>query len=251
MLNNIALVIPARIESQRLPRKMLMDISGKSVIRRTWERACKAEGFAGVYIATDSQDIIDHMQPLGAKMLRTSNKPQNGTERIGEALRMLPPKITGIINIQGDEPFLNPNVIEKIGKELAKGHDMVTAMCPFKNIAEMKEPSTVKVIFNKKIEAIYFSRAALPFYRDGRTAHPEKWPCQRHIGIYGYQKEFLKKYITLNETPLEAAEKLEQLRVIENGYKITLTQTEDSPKGIDTREDLRTARKLVLEGIHP
>jgi len=241
------IVIPARLDSSRLPKKVLLELKGKTVIQRVYEQCLKVKNIDGVYIATDSSEIEEVCRSFTNHIILTKSSHQSGTDRIGEAVAGIDCDI--IVNVQGDEPFIDPNLIE----ELVHSFDddqvyMASAMSKIENIKDLQDPNVVKVVVDTQNNAIYFSRAPIPFPRDHQeiiqlNEQLKKHNFFRHIGIYGYQKDFLAKYIKMDQTNLEKLEKLEQLRVIENGFKIKMIEAASSLIGIDTQEDYEEALK--------
>ena len=218
------IVIPARLDSTRLPKKVLLDLKGKTVIQRVYEQCLKVKNIDGVYIATYSTEIEGVCRSFTDHIILTKSSHQSGTDRIGEAVSGIDCDI--VVNVQGDEPFIYPNLIEELVHSF--DHDqvsMASAMSKIENIKDLQDPNVVKVVVDTQNNAIYFSRAPIPFPRDHQeiiysNEELKKHNFFRHIGIYGYQKDFLAKYIKMEQTNLEKLEKLEQLRVIENGFKI-------------------------------
>jgi len=241
------IVIPARLDSSRLPKKVLLDLKGKTVIQRVYEQCLKVKNIDGVYIATDSTEIEGVCRSFTDHIILTKSSHQSGTDRIGEAVVGIDCDI--VVNVQGDEPFIDPNLIEELVHSF--DHDqvsMASAMSKIENIKDLQDPNVVKVVVDTQNNAIYFSRAPIPFPRDHQeiiysNEELKKHNFFRHIGIYGYQKDFLAKYIKMEQTNLEKLEKLEQLRVIENGFKIKMIEAASSLIGIDTQEDYEEALK--------
>ena len=241
------IVIPARLDSSRLPKKVLLDLKGKTVIQRVYEQCLKVKNIDGVYIATDSTEIEGVCRSFTDHIILTKSSHQSGTDRIGEAVSGIDCDI--VVNVQGDEPFIDPNLIEELVHSF--DHDqvsMASAMSKIENIKDLQDPNVVKVVVDTQNNAIYFSRAPIPFPRDHQeiiysNEELKKHNFFRHIGIYGYQKDFLAKYIKMEQTNLEKLEKLEQLRVIENGFKIKMIEAATSLIGIDTQEDYEEALK--------
>ena len=241
------IVIPARLDSSRLPKKVLLDLKGKTVIQRVYEQCLKVKNIDGVYIATDSTEIEGVCRSFTDHIILTKSSHQSGTDRIGEAVVGIDCDI--VVNVQGDEPFIDPNLIEELVHSF--DHDqvsMASAMSKIENIKDLQDPNVVKVVVDTQNNAIYFSRAPIPFPRDHQeiiysNEELKKHNFFRHIGIYGYKKDFLAKYIEMDQTNLEKLEKLEQLRVIENGFKIKMIEAATSLVGIDTQEDYEEALK--------
>ena len=234
-------IIPARYASSRFPGKPLADIQGKSMVHRVYEQAKKSRILSDVIIATDSVRIEEHVKSFGGKVVMTSENHQSGTDRCFEAIT----KIRGgnfdvVVNIQGDEPFIHPEQIDKVCQVFSSGDiQIATLVKRIENLQELLNNNTPKVLFNKDKRAIYFSRAAIPFYR-GKDS--QQWlslhPYYKHIGIYAYKTGVLEEITKLKPSSLEIAESLEQLRWLENGFKITVEITDMESVAIDTPEDL-------------
>ena len=241
------IVIPARLDSSRLPKKVLLDLKGKTVIQRVYEQCLKVKNIDGVYIATDSTEIEGVCRSFTDHIILTKSSHQSGTDRIGEAVSGIDCDI--VVNVQGDEPFIDPNLIEELVHSFDDDQvSMASAMSKIENIKDLQDPNVVKVVVDTQNNAIYFSRAPIPFPRDHQeiirsNEELKKHNFFRHIGIYGYRKDFLAKYIEMDQTNLEKLEKLEQLRVIENGFKIKMIEVATSLTGIDTLEDYEEALK--------
>ena len=246
-------IIPARLSSSRLPKKVLLDLKGKSVIQRVYEQVKKAKKIDAIYIASDSLEVERECKSFTSNIILTSSKHESGTDRIAEAVQDIECDI--VINVQGDEPFIEPLLIDEFADIFEKEFlDMVSAMHKISLVDELKNPNIVKVIVNKNKEAIYFSRSVIPHHRDEweillkhHVKVPKSLKFYRHLGIYGYTKKFLLKYIRLDVSYLERLEKLEQLRVIENGYKIKMIETNYDSIGIDTEDDYKKALELINE----
>jgi len=236
-------IIPARYASTRFPGKPLVDIAGKSMIQRVYEQAKKCAQLSEVIVATDDDRIFEHVQGFGGKTVMTSSTHQSGTDRCAEVAEKHP-EYDVIINIQGDEPYIDP---EQISKLISCFNDtdtqLATLIKKVSNEQELHSTNSPKVIINKNSEAIYFSRSPLPHIRG---QEPQNWLQHftyfKHIGIYGYRADILKQITKLPVSPLEKAESLEQLRWIENGYKIKVAETEIETIAIDTPEDLKNLK---------
>jgi 3-deoxy-manno-octulosonate cytidylyltransferase (CMP-KDO synthetase) len=239
-------VIPARLGSTRLPRKPLADIGGKPMVIRVAERAQQSLA-QSVVVATDSPEIQAACDEYRIECLLTSADHPTGTDRIAEVAQLLKlPPDTLVVNVQGDEPLIPPGLINQVAQTLAdhSACAISTIAVPIEDDAEITNPNVVKVVLNRSGEAMYFSRAAIPFVRDpdtvGKIAH------LRHLGIYAYRADFLQAYTRLDPAPPEQAEALEQLRALWNGYRIAVhTATEAPPAGVDTQEDLERVRKVL------
>ncbi|MFH1708202.1 MAG: 3-deoxy-manno-octulosonate cytidylyltransferase [Planctomycetota bacterium] len=236
MTPRTAVIIPARVGSTRLPRKMLLAETGRPLIQHTYENARRARLPAEVLIAADSPEIIAAVAPFGSRAVLTSPAHPSGTDRIAEAARGLEAEI--IVNVQGDEPELDPAVIDAMAAGLAADPacGMITACCPL-DAGRINDPSAVKVVLDRAGYALYFSRAPIPFKREAADAYGQG-PFL-HLGIYGYRREFLLELTQWPPSALERTERLEQLRVLENGRRIRVVQVASSPPGIDTAEDYR------------
>lgn len=238
-------IIPARYASTRFPGKPLVEINGKTMIRRVYEQACKSDSLDIVYVATDDEKIFRHVEEFG-NVVYTSEKHQSGTDRCMEAIQLIRKNHKyddndAVINIQGDEPFINPSQINSLAKSFDdKEVGITTLIKQITNSSELFDENVVKVIYNHKMQAIYFSRAALPFCRN---FHNEKWIDQnnyfKHIGIYAYRISVLDKISKLKQSRLEKAESLEQLRWIENGFNIKVIETHEDSFSIDTPGDIK------------
>ena len=237
-------VIPARYASTRFPAKALADIGGKSMVNRVYEQAKKAASLTKVVVATDHQLIYDHVKQFGDVVMTAEHHP-SGTDRCHEALNKVDDRFDFVINIQGDEPFIRPEQIDLLASSLSEEVELATLIKKIENEESLFNPNNARVIFNKHYEAIYFSRQAIPYMRN---APKEDWlkkhAYYKHIGIYAYRTDVLERITKLEPSPLEKAEMLEQLRWIENGYKIKVTISEYETMGIDTPEDLEKIKHL-------
>jgi len=244
-------IIPARLGSSRLPRKVILDICGKPMVQHVYEAAKKAKHIDEVYIATDSKEVEDICKSFTSNVIMTSKKHESGTDRLAEAVESIDAE--NIINVQGDEPLIDPKLIDELALALENSNaPMVSAMHKIKTTEELKTPNVVKVTVDKNNQALYFSRSIIPHHRDEwesllnhHETIPEPLKFYKHIGIYGYRKEFLIKYSNMEQTYLERLEKLEQLRVLENGYKINMVETPYKSIGVDTIDDLNKIIYLV------
>jgi 3-deoxy-manno-octulosonate cytidylyltransferase (CMP-KDO synthetase) len=236
-------IIPARYASTRFPAKALAGIKGKTMIQWVYEQASQATSLHQVVIATDHDLIFDHVQTFGGQVIMTSTKHPSGTDRCYEALQKLGGRYDFVINIQGDEPFVQPEQINILATCLQDTHtQLATLVKKIDDIETLLDSNKPKVILNNKSEAIYFSRQAIPFIRGENT---NNWLAShtfyKHIGMYGYRTDILEAITKLPVSTLENAEALEQLRWIENGYRIKVAITPYDSMGIDTPEDLRKA----------
>ncbi len=241
-------IIPARYASTRFPGKPLADMGGKPMIQRVYEQVKRA--VHDVWVATDDLRIFEAVQSFGGKAVMTSTEHRSGTDRIQEAYSKIGKDFDVVINVQGDEPFIQPEQIESL-KECfdSKEVELATLVKPFRKedgFDVLFNPNSPKVVINKKNEAIYFSRSIVPYIRD---AHHTEWLDKhifyKHIGMYAYRVDVLKEITQLPQSCLEKAESLEQLRWIENGYRIRVGYTDVETIGIDTPEDMERAIKLL------
>lgn len=241
-------IIPSRYESTRFPAKPLVDIAGKSMIQRVYEQASKAELLSDVIVATDDARIFDHVKGFGGKVIMTSTEHQTGTDRCAEVLSNLE-NVDAVINIQGDEPFIEPEQIDQLAALFENPETQIATLVKrIYDAEDLFSNTVIKVVKTEDDKAIYFSRTAIPHLKGVDT---NEWlhhaTFYKHIGIYAYRSEVLKKLSFLPQTQLEKAESLEQLRWLENGYSIQLAETEHESNSVDTPEDL--ARLLTQKGI--
>jgi 3-deoxy-manno-octulosonate cytidylyltransferase (CMP-KDO synthetase) len=243
---NVIGVIPARYDSSRFPGKPLVVIDGKSMIQRVYEQCLKSTSINKLIVATDDQRIADHVRLFGGNVTLTSNKHQSGTDRCAEVADNYP-EFDILINIQGDEPMINPNQIDLLCKCFDNPQaSIATLVKKIGSNDELFNENTPKVILNKNSEAILFSRTAIPFLRGkARENWIEQYTFYKHIGIYGFKTETLKILSNLPLSTLESAEALEQLRWIENGYRIHAAITDQESQAIDTPEDLEKLLKWI------
>lgn len=242
----VAAIIPARYASTRLPGKPLLDIAGKTMIQRVYQQVQKAPGIEKVMVATDDARIEAHVLDFGGTVIRTSEQHQSGTDRCAEASRSLPETYGWIINVQGDEPLIDPQQIQEVVNTLQGSEAQIATL-----IKEIKDPEVLfnpnnpKVVLDKQGRALYFSRNPIPYFRDRAAS---EWLQQhtyyQHIGIYGFQRACLELLTELPPSPLEKAEGLEQLRWLENGYSIYTGKTQMQGISVDTAEDLERVRTL-------
>ncbi len=234
----VACIIPSRYASTRLPGKPLRMIAGETLIHRVYDRAVLAKVPDTVIVATDHTDIEKEVIGFGGKVVMTSVDHPTGTDRLAEVAAKLQ-EYDIIVNVQGDEPLIDPNVIDQLAQDLLDHEelDMATVATPLKK-EDYEDPSCVKVVVNRKGEALYFSRSLIPYPR-----HDFVEPPLKHVGIYAYRRSFLLAYANMAQTPLEKTESLEQLRALEMGYKIGVIPVETEDIGIDTEEDLKKANE--------
>ena len=238
----VALIIPARWGSTRFPGKLLHSLGGKPLLQHVWERCQKARAIERIIIATDDRRIKKVATAFGADVMMTSIKHQSGTDRIAEAVRKLEKKETfsHVINVQGDEPLIDGRLIDRLAKMMMQDPEveMISAATPLSDEAHRNDPNVVKVVLDQKKNALYFSRSLLPYHRDTHDSKSMVRPLL-HLGIYGFRKDILKKYVGYRPSPLERCEKLEQLRALEHGIKIRILTTSHRALGVDTPEDAK------------
>jgi 3-deoxy-manno-octulosonate cytidylyltransferase (CMP-KDO synthetase) len=240
-------IIPARLASTRLPNKPLADLGGKPMVVRVAERAAEA-GAERIIVATDHEDIRAACAAHGVEVCMTRADHPSGTDRIAEvarALNLAPDAV--VVNLQGDEPLIDPSLLAAAAARIGAGVPMATCAHPLHDAADAFNPNVVKVVLDKAGRALYFSRATIPWHRDGfaqdQSALPAGYVPLRHIGLYAYRNDFLQAYPQLEASPLEAIEALEQLRVLWHGYPIAVHVTDSAPAaGVDTPQDLERVR---------
>jgi 3-deoxy-manno-octulosonate cytidylyltransferase (CMP-KDO synthetase) len=240
-------IIPARYDSSRLPGKPLAEICGKPMIQHVAERALKSDLLSRVIVATDDPRIMECVQGFGGDAVITSSALTSGTDRVASVAQMIETDI--VVNIQGDEPLIEPDEIDLVVRTLAEDPhaDMGTLVTPIRKVEDLISPNTAKVVLNHEGYALYFSRSPIPYQRDTRDM--EDWlkngPYFKHVGLYSYRKSFLLQFARHKPEPLEVTEKLEQLRALVMGAKIRVAQTRYNPVCVDTPEDLERVRKLM------
>lgn len=234
-------IIPARFGSTRLPGKPLKDLCGKSVLQRVYENALLAKSLDDVIVACDDERILNEVSRFGGKAVMTAVSHPNGSSRAAEVVKDLAADF--VINIQGDEPFVSPDIIDELADLLLSDKNLYCAtLCTKVDPEEYDNPNVVKVVCNLKGDALYFSRSLIPFQRNKMENS-----VFEHVGMYGYSKEFLITYADLTETPLSEIESLEQLKVLEHGYSMRVFETKHvyNALSIDTIEDLEKARVII------
>lgn len=238
----VVAIIPARYESTRLPGKPLADLDGQPMIQRVYERTAQARGVERVLVATDDERIRAAVTAFGGEAVMTARTHRTGTDRLAEVARTLEAEI--VVNVQGDLPLLDPALVAATVAPLTADATlpMATICTPLRNVAERDNPNVVKVVTDRAGYALYFSRSPLPFHRDGAPA--TGLGC-KHIGLYGYRREFLLRFAALEPTPLEQAEQLEQLRALEWGFRIKVTEVDAASIEVDTPHDLDRARAAL------
>ncbi len=255
-MERVLIVIPARYISQRFPGKTLVDILGKPMIQRVWERASQSELADEVIIATDDERVFQTCQGFGAKVMMTSAQHRSGTERVSEVAEKLEFEI--IINLQGDEPLIAPQAIDQLVRVMQEEEavQMASLRVEIKSYEDYLDPTVVKVVCDDQDWALYFSRAPLPYYR-GREKELEEWkktgarpkelnpPPYKHLGIYGYRRDFLTAFSRLPQSGLEQAERLEQLRALSWGFRIKVPETEFDSISVDVPRDLEKVIQIL------
>lgn len=240
-------IIPARFGSTRFPGKPLIQILNKSLIQRTYESALRCQSLDHLIVATDDQRIYDHVNSFGGKVILTKENCPSGTDRLVDALQQLDfvDEDALIINIQGDEPCIEPDVIQKVIDILISDSSAVmsTAIMPLDPEKDGQNSSVVKCVIDQNQTALYFSRSLIPGNKEQRT-HPQHI-YYKHLGIYGYRRHFLFLYPKLPPTPLQQLEDLEQLKVLEHGYKIKTAVVSSLSIGVDTPEDIKKVEQLL------
>lgn len=236
-------MIPARYGATRFPAKLMQDLCGKPVIVHTYQRVADTNLFDQVYVVTDDDRIENAIREVGGKVIRSQKEHNSGSDRLAEASKDL--EVDIIVNVQGDEPFTDKENLQKVidifANDPQKNIAVASLMERITHPDDIANPNNVKVVVNKFNEALYFSRSVIPFPRDPNTAVP----YYKHIGIYAYRRDALQQFTQLPPSLLEETEKLEQLRYLENGFKIRLAVTDIPTIGIDTPEDLEKARQRL------
>jgi len=241
----VATVIPARFSAQRLPGKPLADIHGKPMIQHVYERAARAAGVALTGVATDDPRIAEAVERFGGKVWMTSPDLQSGTDRVAAVARQHP-EIDIFVNVQGDEPLMDPRAIEA-GVELVRSgrFEMATVMTPMRDVADLSNAAVVKVIPDDHGRAIYFSRHPIPYSRKVAPEPGEEFVCRRHVGLYVYRRETLLRFSELPACLMERAESLEQLRALQSGIPIGIAEVDFTFIGVDTPEELEKVRQIL------
>jgi 3-deoxy-manno-octulosonate cytidylyltransferase (CMP-KDO synthetase) len=246
----VVVIIPARYGSQRLPAKPLADICGKPMVQHVYERAARATLVNAVLVATDDERIASVVRGFGGRVVMTPESLQTGTDRIGYVARSLADADI-VVNVQGDEPVIEPAMIDEAVLPLVRDSSILvgTLVRKIESNDELTNPGIVKVVLDCEGNGMYFSRSPIPF---GRDLPPGAWlryhTYYKHIGLYVFRREFLNTFTAMSQTPSERSEKLEQLRILENGYKIHCTVTSFDSIPVDTREDLDEVRVIVKQG---
>ena len=236
-----AIIVPCRLESTRFPRKLLHEIRGKPLLRWVAERIAREAPEFPLYFAVDHELLRACVEGAGFRAILTAASHQSGTDRIAEANRAV--KAEFVVNVQADEPLVSGAQIRALAKLLNGGAAMATLVTPFKRVVNFYNPNQVKVVLRRDGRALYFSRSRMPFSRELGLTIDDAWvqanPCYKHLGLYAYRAELLENFAKLPMGRYEEIEKLEQLRVLENGYDIACAVTEDPTIGVDTLEDAK------------
>lgn len=242
-----AIIVPCRLESTRFPRKLLHNIKGRPLLLWVAERISREAPEFSLHFAVDHELLRDCVAGAGFSAIMTSEAHQSGTDRIAEANRTV--GADHVINVQADEPLVTGGQIRALAGLLAGGAPMATLVTPFKRVVDFYNPNQVKVVLRRDGRALYFSRSRMPFSRDFGLTIDDAWvaanPCHKHLGLYAYQADLLAKFATLPPGRYEQIEKLEQLRVLENGYEIACAVTEDPTIGVDTPDDAKKFEKWL------
>jgi 3-deoxy-manno-octulosonate cytidylyltransferase (CMP-KDO synthetase) len=239
-------VIPARYAATRLPGKPLVQLAGKSMIQRVWEQVSRAKKIAKVVVATEDERIRAAVQAFGGEAVMTRADHRTGTDRIAEVAVAAHADI--FINVQGDEPLISPDAVDELASAIAEDEtvQLATLAVPLQNPKDIMDPNIVKVVLDFNGDALYFSRAPIPWVRD--TANAVHARHLKHLGLYAYRREALLDYRTLPPGDLERVEQLEQLRWMENGYKMRVAETEHDSVSVDVPEDVARVEKLINAG---
>lgn len=239
---NVIGVIPARFHSSRFEGKVLANIGGKPMIQQVWEKAKQAKLLDDLIVACDDERVMKVVKDFGGNAVFTSREHPSGTDRLTETVNPLDVKI--VVNIQADEPMVHPSMIDGVVEELSNDESLVVATIirKIERAEEISNHNVVKVVIDKNNFALYFSRSIIPHVRDEQ---PEGASYYKHIGLYAYTKDFLFTYKNLPQSPLEKLEKLEQLRILENGYRIKVVETKFDTFGVDTPDDLERVRQYI------
>jgi 3-deoxy-manno-octulosonate cytidylyltransferase (CMP-KDO synthetase) len=239
--NGSVAIIPSRFGSSRLPGKPLLQIEGRTLIEHVYRQVERVRGLGSIIVATDDDRIASTVSAFGGNAVITRSDHPSGTDRLAEASSGFPDD-TIVVNVQGDEPMIEPEVVEQLlAAASLRDAEVVTAMTPLSDPARIADPANVKVVTDRNGFAMYFSRSPIP--SSGRTF--------LHLGLYAYTARFLRTFQTLRPTPLEVAERLEQLRILENGFRLRVVEVESESWGIDTPADLRAFEDWLRTSVRP
>jgi 3-deoxy-manno-octulosonate cytidylyltransferase (CMP-KDO synthetase) len=239
----ILAVIPARYNSQRFPGKVLAQIGTQPMIQWVYEAAQSCPDFERVVVATDNEIVAKCVQQFGGEVEMTSSEHTTGTDRVAEVAKRYP-EMDVVVNVQGDQPFVTPEILSQLVSPYLRGEspEMTTVACPLDLDRGSEDPNIVKVLCDRHNRAIYFSRASIPYFRN-----PVQVPVFHHLGLYAFRQDFLAQYTNLPATPIELAEGLEQLRVIEHGFAIRVCLIEKSLLEVNTFDELLQAQRLITQ----
>jgi 3-deoxy-manno-octulosonate cytidylyltransferase (CMP-KDO synthetase) len=237
----ILAVIPARYDSQRFPGKVLAQIGDRPMVQWVYEAAKNCPDFSKVVVATDNQTVADCVRQFGGEVEMTSSHHTTGSDRVAEVAKRYP-EMTAVANVQGDQPFVTPKILSQLISPYFQGESplMTTVACPLDLDTGYQDPNIVKVLCDRHNRAIYFSRASIPYFRNTIDV-----PVFHHLGLYAFRRDFLNTYTQLEPTPIELAEGLEQLRVIEHGFAIRVCLIEEILLEVNTSDELSNARRLI------
>lgn len=243
-------IIPARYQSTRFPAKLLAPLDGKPLVQHTYERTKMAKRVDDVCVATDDARIADALAPYGTRVVMTRSDHRSGTDRIAEVAATSPARI--VVNVQGDEPLIDPHTIDEVVDALESDAEaaMATAARALVDPAAIKNPNVVKAVLDHAGRALYFSRAPIPYPRESAGEPTRGVRYWHHVGLYAYRREFLLEFAQMPPSPLERIEMLEQLRALENGFSIRVVETQYQSIGVDTPEDLERVRSLLETALH-
>ncbi len=239
-------VIPARFASSRFEGKVLADLNGKPLLQHVWERACRCSMLDSVVVACDDERVLRRAEGFGAHAVMTSGDHASGTDRIAEVMRER--REEWVVNIQGDEPLLDPQTVDALVEEMKEDRlsEVGTVITKIKDKEAVRNPNVVKVVVDKDRFALYFSRAPIPYYREQEKGEAPEY--YKHLGLYAYTRDFILRFRDMPRSRLEAAEKLEQLRILEAGYRIKTVVTDKDSIGVDTEDDLRRVAERLKRG---
>ncbi|MBS0624385.1 MAG: 3-deoxy-manno-octulosonate cytidylyltransferase [Verrucomicrobia bacterium] len=243
MLKTVA-IIPARLKSKRFPGKVLTNIAGKSLLRRTYDQVRQCDMLSKIIIAADDPTVMQHAQDFGAEVVMTDPSHPTGTHRVAAAVQQLALDADIVVNVQADEPCLDPNVLNVLVRHLYQ-HPEACITTPVSRIHDPEEalgPSCVKCVFDRQGRALYFSRAPIPY-----AQHERRVPYYRHLGVYCFRKQALLDFAAMTPTPLQQTEDLEQLKILEHGYPLHVCLVESSSAGVDTPEDVKKVEALLCQ----
>ena len=242
---NCVAIIPARFDSKRFPGKVIEALAGKPLIVHTYERTIQASSVEQALVATDDERVVAALEGYDIETVMTRSDHESGTDRIAEAVQDMDVDI--VVNVQGDEPLVDPSTIDQAVQALIDHPEasIATAKHSIQQWEDIHDPNVVKVVTDAENRALYFSRSPIPYIRGKSTDEIGECTYWQHVGLYVYRKEFLVRFPQLDVTPLEDLEKLEQLRALENGYAIVVVETQHKSIGVDTPEDLERVREMV------